>query len=66
MPLASQNRGWDGRENNNWRTGTLHTIARLIKAMLGIAVTREDNDLVASVLQPNGGVNDKPLRAADA
>jgi hypothetical protein len=34
------------------------TVAGLIEAVLRIAMRREDGDLVAAILQPDGGVDD--------
>jgi hypothetical protein len=42
------------------------TIATLVKAVLRIAVVRKDDDLMATVLQSHGGIDDKPLGTADA
>lgn len=37
------------------------TIARLVETMLRVAVRREDGDLVAAALQPDGRVDHQPL-----
>lgn len=42
------------------------TVACLIEAVVGIAVGRENGDLVSSVLQPHSGINDEPLSSAYA
>ena len=44
----------------------LHTISRLIKAMLGIAMAGENYNFVAAILQPNGSVNDQSFRPSNA
>jgi len=42
------------------------TVASFVKAMAGIAMRREDGDLVAAILQPDGGINYQSLGPADA
>lgn len=41
------------------------TISSFIKAVSRIAVAREDDDAIATVLQTYGGIDDKSLRAAN-
>lgn len=53
-----------GRAEEGWRKG--RTIARFVEAVRGVAVRREDRHPVPQGLQPDGGVDDEALRAADA
>lgn len=46
--------------------GSVHTIAALVKAVVGIAVVGVDDDVGAPVLEADGGVDDEALGAADA
>lgn len=46
--------------------GDMLTISRLVEAMAGVAMGREDRDFVAALLQSDGGVDDEPLGATDA
>lgn len=43
-----------------------HTIARLVEAVLGIAVAREDRHRVPALLQANSGIDNQALCAANA
>jgi hypothetical protein len=42
------------------------TIARLVEAMIWVAIRGEDGDLVSAALQSDSGVNHKALGAANA
>lgn len=42
------------------------TIARLVEAVLPVAVRCEDGHLVPATLQPNGSIDDQALGAANA
>lgn len=42
------------------------TIARLVEAVIRVAIRGEDGDLVSAALQPHGGVNHKALGTANA
>jgi hypothetical protein len=42
------------------------TVPGFVEAMAGIAMRCEDGDLVATVLQPNGGIDDQSFGPADA
>jgi hypothetical protein len=42
------------------------TVTGFVEAMAGIAMRREDSDLVASVLQPNRGINHQALSSTYA
>lgn len=44
----------------------LHTISSFVEAMFGVAVAGENNDLVATVLQPHRSINDQSLGASDS
>lgn len=48
-----------------WIRGTL-TIASLVKAVVRVAVAGKDDDLVAALLQADGGVDDQSLGPANA
>lgn len=41
------------------------TVASLIEAVLGVAVAGEDDDLVAAILEADGGVYNEPFSATD-
>ena len=42
------------------------TIFDFIKAVALVTVRREDSDSVAELLQPDGSINNKPLRTTNA
>ena len=43
-----------------------HTIPCLVEAMLRVAMAREDDNVIATVLQADGGVDHEPLGASDS
>lgn len=54
---------------NCWDSGDLWvglTVSALVEAVSRVAVTGEDHDAVATLLQADGGVDDKALSAADS
>lgn len=46
--------------------GRKSTISRFVKAVLGVAMAREDDDFVTPVLEPDGSVYDESFGASDA
>lgn len=45
--------------------GDPSTISRFVKAMFGIAMAGENDNFMATILQPHCSVDDQPLRSSD-
>ena len=46
--------------------GTVLTITRFVKTVVGVAVGGKDRNLMASILQPHCSIDDKPLSSSNS